>query len=222
MRSEGKDVIADLCKLMLNSIYGKTVTRDIEDTYVVTTIKEFIKKGDDEHIKDFDILGNGQILMRTTDIKSQSFFPSQFGSYILSHSRKAMNEYIHAIDGFNQFKVWYTDTDSIYIDEDSYYKLMSLGYVGDALGQGKNDNGNNIIIKAYFAGPKQKYCILQNQMTGQLSTSISFKGVASSNITEDDFIQIMELQDKSNRINKGSGETIDDDEYIYRDFQKWS
>lgn len=71
---------------MLNSIYGKTVTRDIEDTYIVTTIQQFIRKGDDEHIKDFDILGNGQILMRTSDTKSQSFFPSQFGSYILAHS----------------------------------------------------------------------------------------------------------------------------------------
>jgi len=58
-KSEGKDVIADLCKLMLNSIYGKTVTRDIEDTYIVTTVQQFIRKGDDKHIKDFDILGNG-------------------------------------------------------------------------------------------------------------------------------------------------------------------
>jgi len=63
---------------------------------------------------------------------------------------------------------------------------------------------------------------LQDQDTKQLSSSISFKGVASSNITEDDFIQLMELQDKQDRINWGSGETIDDEEYIYRDFYKWS
>jgi len=63
---------------------------------------------------------------------------------------------------------------------------------------------------------------LQDQSTGQLSTSISFKGVASSNITEEDFIQLMELQDKQDRINWGSGETIEDEEYIYRDFYKWS
>jgi len=41
--------------------------------------------------------------MRTTDTKTQSFFPSQFGSYILAHSRKQMNEFIHAIDGFKTF-----------------------------------------------------------------------------------------------------------------------
>ncbi len=163
---------------MLNSIYGKTVTRDIEDTYQITTIDEFIKSKNDDHVKDFDILGNGQILMKTDEITQQSFFPSQFGSYILAHSRRAMNDFIHAIDGFKQFKVWYTDTDSLYIDEDSYYKLMSMGFVGESLGQGKNDNGQSKIVKAYFVGPKQKYSLLEDQC-GALEHSISFKGVAS-------------------------------------------
>ena len=50
-----------------------------------------------------------------------------------------MNEFVQKIDGFNQFKVWYTDTDSLYIQQDAYKELDKLGFVGTELGQGKND-----------------------------------------------------------------------------------
>lgn len=98
-----------------------------------------------------------------------------------------MNDFIHAIDGFNTFQVWYTDTDSLYINEESYYKLQGLGYVGNELGQGKNDNkGGAFISMAIFAGPKMKYCELTDG-----STSISFKGIYKDTITKDMFLQIL-------------------------------
>lgn len=50
-----------------------------------------------------------------------------------------MNNFIHAINGFKELKVYYTDTDSLYISGESVSLLEKAGYVGSNLGQGKND-----------------------------------------------------------------------------------
>jgi len=175
-KANGQNTIDSLCKLLLNSIYGKTVTRDIEEKYIITSKREFALHKNDHTVKDFDFLSNGQVLMKIEE-RGKSFFPSQFGSYILAHSRRVMNDIVHAIDGFNTFKIWYTDTDSLYIDQISYLKLQELGYVGDALGQGKNDNKSGGVINyAIFAGPKMKYCEIVSP-SGETEISVSFKGI---------------------------------------------
>ena len=55
-----------------------------------------------------------------------------------------MNNFIHAIDGFNQSKVYYTDTDSLFIDGDSLNILKEKGLYGLLMGQGKNDLSQSI------------------------------------------------------------------------------
>lgn len=50
-----------------------------------------------------------------------------------------MNNFIHAINGFNQWKVYYTDTDSLFIPQSSYEILKQKGFVGNDNFQGKND-----------------------------------------------------------------------------------
>jgi len=44
---------------MLNSIYGKTVSKDIEDKYLITSRREFTQHKNDDTVKDFDFLNNG-------------------------------------------------------------------------------------------------------------------------------------------------------------------
>lgn len=66
-------------------------------------------------------------------------YPIIIGSFILQYSRQVMNKFIQCIDGFNQKKVYYTDTDSIYIKIKDYKILVEMGYVGENSGQGKND-----------------------------------------------------------------------------------
>ena len=50
-----------------------------------------------------------------------------------------MNNFIHAIDGFYTNDVYYTDTDSLYIESKDWEKLDKAGLVGKNLLQGKND-----------------------------------------------------------------------------------
>jgi len=54
--AEGKDILANLCKLLLNSIYGKTVSRDIIESYWFTTQAEFLRKYNTNKILDLDVL----------------------------------------------------------------------------------------------------------------------------------------------------------------------
>ena len=65
--------------------------------------------------------------------------PSQLGDFILSHSKRIMNDFIHSVDGFRKPHIYYTDTDSIYISLELFDKLDQDSFVGDELGKGKND-----------------------------------------------------------------------------------
>ena len=41
--------------------------------------------------------------------------PCQLGSFLLSHSKTLMNDVLWALDGFKNNKIYYGDTDTIYI-----------------------------------------------------------------------------------------------------------
>ena len=62
---------------------------------------------------------------------------------------------MHAIDGFYSNDVYYTDTDSLYIENKHWDKLDKVGLVGKNLLQGKNDYGDGSIFYALFLAPKK-------------------------------------------------------------------
>ena len=69
-----------------------------------------------------------------------------------------MNNFIHAIDGFYSNDVYYTDTDSLYIENKHWDKLNKAGLVGKNLLQGKNDNKDGGFFYGLFPAPKIEYC----------------------------------------------------------------
>ena len=73
---------------------------------------------------------------------------SHLGVFILSHSKRIMNNFIHSIDRFKKPHIYYTD--SIYISSELFNKLDQDGFVGDELGKGQNDYGNGRIIYGLF------------------------------------------------------------------------
>ena len=69
----------------------------------------------------------------TTDVidHSQSdgttkLLQSHLGVFILSHSTRIMNNFIHSIDEFRKPNIYYTDTDSIYISSELFDKLEQM------------------------------------------------------------------------------------------------
>ena len=61
------------------------------------------------------------------------------GAFVLSNSKRIMNNFNQAINAFYTKDVYYTDTDSLYIENKHWNKLESAGLVGKNLLQGKND-----------------------------------------------------------------------------------
>ena len=41
--------------------------------------------------------------------------PCHLGAFILSHSKRLMNDVLIALDGFKNHKIYYSDTDNVYI-----------------------------------------------------------------------------------------------------------
>ena len=67
-----------------------------------------------------------------------------------------MNNFLYAIAGFYKNDVYYTDTDSLYIESKLWEKLNNAGLVGKKLLQGKNDCKDGGIFYALFLAPNIK------------------------------------------------------------------
>ena len=63
------------------------------------------------------------------EIDNKNTMPSQLGAFILSNSKRIMNNFVEVIDGFKSNIVFYQDTDSLYIEKKHWKILNSVGYV---------------------------------------------------------------------------------------------
>ena len=101
--------------------------------------------------------------------------PLHLGAFVLSNSKKIMNKFLHEIIGFYTNEVYYTDTDSLYIENKHWDKLDKAGLVGKGLLQGKNEYKDGGIFYGLFSAPKKKYCLTINK-NGVLDEHKTFKG----------------------------------------------
>ncbi len=89
--------------------------------------------------------------------------PSQLGAFILSKSKRMMNNFVEVIDGFKTNNVYYQDTDSLYIEKKHWDALNLSRFVGSNLCQGKNDYGVGGTFFSLFLAPKIKFCLTINE-----------------------------------------------------------
>ncbi|ESP04243.1 hypothetical protein LOTGIDRAFT_170940 [Lottia gigantea] len=138
----------------------------------------------------------------TEDSKSTRLTPSHLGSFVLSHSKKIMNNFIHVINGFYKPEIYYTDTDSLYISSKNWKKLNRAGLVSEKdYCKGKNDYGDGGIIFGLYLAPKVKYNIVLTS-DGVLKEKKTFKGYSNDKISVEDYVQLASGQDVSNEFNK--------------------
>ena len=67
-----------------------------------------------------------------------------------------MNNFFHAIDGFYTKDLYYTDTDSLYIEKKHWNKLYNAGLLGKHLLQGENSYKDEGKFYGLFLAPKAK------------------------------------------------------------------
>ena len=185
-KSEGQDILQEMVKLIMNSIYGQTIRRDIEDEFCCKT-ENWMKTEYDERVKDYWRLPNGHYIVQLSldegvdgEIDHKNTMPSQLGAFILSNSKRIMNSFVEVIDGFKTNNVFYQDTDSLYIEKKHWNILNSVGYVGSNLLQAKNDYGDGGIFFGLFLAPKIKYCLTINEF-GVIEEHKTFKGFGDVN-----------------------------------------
>ena len=135
----------------------------VKERFPLKNGNSIVKLEDDEGVDDYD------------EAKSINTLPSHFGSYILSHSERLMNDVFRQIGGFYNNKIYYTDTDSLYIHKKYWSDLVDNGFVGKSRGLGRNDYGNSGLFCAWFLAPKIKYCLVIDDF-GVISAKKTFKG----------------------------------------------
>ena len=180
-KDKNNDVMQLLVKLLMNSLYGENIRKDIEEKFACKS-EYWMQTEYDERVKDYwKISGINYIVKMIDDkgledeVKKLNTMPLHLGAFVLSNSKRIMNNFIHAINGFYTNDVYYTDTDSLYIENKHWDKLEKAGLVGKNLLQGKNDYKDGGIFYGLFLAPKIKYCLTINKY-GVIDEHKTFKG----------------------------------------------
>ena len=116
----------------------------------------------DERVKYNWKISNGNYVIELIDdkgleveVEKISNMPLHLGVFVLSNSKKIMNNFKNATDGFNTNDLYYSDTYSLYIENKHWDKLDKAGLVGEILLQGKNDYKGGGIFHGLFPAPKK-------------------------------------------------------------------
>ena len=180
-KDENNEVMQWLVNLLMNSLLGENIRKDIEEKFVCKS-QMWMETQYDERVKDYWKISGINYIVKMIDeagledeIKKVNTMPLHLGAFVLSNSKRIMINFIHAINGFYTNDVYYTDTDSLYIENKHWDKLESVGLIGKNLLQGKNDYKDGGIFYALFLAPKIKYCLIIIKY-GILSEKKCFKG----------------------------------------------
>ena len=196
---ENNDVLQLLVKLLMNSLYGENIRKDIEEKFACKS-ELWMQTEYDERVKDYWKIGVINYIVKMIDdkgledeIKKINTMPLHLGAFVLSNSKRIMNNFIHAINGFYTNDVYYTDTDSLYIENKHWDKLDKAGLVGKNLLQGKNDYKDGGIFYGLFLAPKIKYCLTINKYGG-IDEHKTFKGFTnvSDNLDRKEYFNMAE------------------------------
>ena len=192
-----------LVKLIMNSLYGVQIRRDISESYYCKS-ETWMKTEFDENVLDYWKLPNGNYIVKMKeddglddDCDLKNTLPAVLGAFILSNSKRIMNNFIREINGFYNNSIYYGDTDSLYIEKKYWDVLDKANLVGEELCQGKNDYKTGGIFYGLFLAPKIKYCLTIDDY-GIIQEHKTFKGFNDSK----------RLLDRSQYFKMISGEKI--------------
>ena len=180
-KKENNEVMQLLVKLIMNALYGELLRKDITESYQRKS-EMWMQTEYDERVLDYQkiICGNYIVEMKhdeglQDEVKKVNTLPLQLAVFILSNSKRNMNIFIHAIGGFYTNDVFYTDTDSLYIENKHWDKFDKAGLVAKNILRGQNDYKDGGIFCDLFLAPKIKFCLTINKY-GAIDEHETFKG----------------------------------------------
>lgn len=191
-----------IVKLIMNSAYGKTIQKPIDNKIVykkmqVTKVNEqgetvtthpaekYLSKNFNRVNSCYKLCDN---LVQINTMKTINDFAALnlIGVQILSMSKRIMNEVMTTAEA-NDIPIYYQDTDSMHIENDRIDELAKLfkakygrELIGKQLGQFHNDfdelGSNPVSIESYFLGKKAYIDKLTNDK-GEQAYHIRLKGI---------------------------------------------
>ena len=133
------EVLQLLVKLIMNALSEEFLRKDITESYQCKS-QTWMQTEYDERVLDYHIFKYGNYFVEKKDeegledeVRKANTLPLQLAVFILSNSKRKMNNFKHANDGFYSNDVYYTDTDSLYIENKHWDKLNKAGLVGKNL-----------------------------------------------------------------------------------------
>ena len=184
-KDEKNDLMQKLVELIMVSLYGVQIRKDISESYSCKS-ETWMKTEFDENVLDYWKLPNGNYIVKLKkddglddDCDIKNTLPAVLGALILAKSRRIMNDFIKDINGFYDNNIYYTDTDSLYIEKKYWDVLDKANLVGEALCQGKNDYKTGGIFYGLYLAPKIKYCSTIDEY-GVIKEHKMFKGFNDS------------------------------------------
>jgi hypothetical protein len=169
---EGNEVKRNVAKLFLNSLYGKTLQKaNSQTTKIINSVWEFNEFLTEYNPENYTVLNDNKLLFvgSAKDFSTKITKPVQLGAFVTAYSRRIMLTYMKAIDPTLKSIVFtYTDTDSLHIKGEHYFKLKSLGYIKDkqnaSLGFLCSDIKNEGVIfyEKNIAPKNYYYCYVDN------------------------------------------------------------
>lgn len=186
-------------KLIMNSIYGKTImkshnikTKIFNSKIDATNVNTYIKRHC-SHINQIIKLGENKIKIELHKSISNESNINHIGCNILSYSKRLMNNVICLAEN-NDIEIFYQDTDSLHMKKNDIEKLENLYYnkynkllTGTGLGQFHSDFPNNSISKEFIMLGKKSYCnTLQYIKNDKIITDyhIRMKGIPNNVINK--------------------------------------
>ena len=184
-KDEHNDLMQRLVKLIMTSLYGVQIRRDIDQSYKCKS-QHWMETEYDDNVLDFWRLPDGNYIVKLkrddgldgdNDVKKT--LPSHLGALLLSNSKRIMNKFIRETNGFYIKNIYYTDTDSLYIEKKNWDALDKAKLVGKNLCQGKNDYKTGGTFYGFFLAPKIKHVLTINEL-GVIEQHITFEGFNES------------------------------------------
>ena len=123
-KDEKNGLMQRLVKLIMNYLYGVQIRKDINESYSCKS-ETWMKTEFDENVLDYWKLPNGNYIVKMKkddgldddDCDIKNTLPEVLGAFILSNSKRIMNNFIREINGFYNNSIYYTDCDSSYIEK---------------------------------------------------------------------------------------------------------
>ena len=158
-----KKIMQALIKLVMNSFNSVQIRREFNESFYCKS-QNWMKTEYYENVLGYWKVSMGNYIVKfkeedglDDDIDVKNILTEHLGAFILSNSTRVMNNFIRKVDGFYSNIVYYTDTDSLYIEKKYWDIFDEAGLVGDNLCQGKNDYKSGVVLYGLFLAPEIKY-----------------------------------------------------------------